>query len=305
MAESSDVAGEDEFLDAGVGDIDINKEGLSDEPVSGDSAADDSIAEGDDEPIGDDIATPDHNIGLLGPITDEETLLLTDLKDRYPDLGGKEATRLRFLRANRQRDMKKQVDDTAKAVVDHLEWDERVKPRQIRRKDISTAVNSGTWRFMGKSEDGHPVIWVQVSKWNPHEYNNEMYEKYVAYFCSRSEHQMVDVATHIVVFDMSGWAMWHARYLSYIKTAIYIVQNQYPERLKAVMLLNCPFSFRGVWPLIKPFMHPNTASKVSFVNGKEAVAAAFKNEKVSADTLVDTYGGNVKADSIPVPNIQW
>ena len=56
MAEDSNVAGEEEFLDAGVGDIDINKGGLSDETVSGDSAADDSIAEGDDEPIGDDIA---------------------------------------------------------------------------------------------------------------------------------------------------------------------------------------------------------------------------------------------------------
>ena len=50
--------------------------------------------------------------------------------------------------------------------------------------------------------------------------------KYVAWFCARSEHQMEKVTTHLIAFDMSGWAMWHARYTSYIKKLVSIVQGQ-------------------------------------------------------------------------------
>ena len=32
-------------------------------------------------------------------------------------------------------------------------------------------------RFLGKTEAGIPIIWVQVAKWNPHEYKIEEYEK--------------------------------------------------------------------------------------------------------------------------------
>ena len=28
---------------------------------------------------------------------------------------------------------------------------------------------------------------------------------------------MDKATTHVCAFDMSGWAMWHARYISYIK----------------------------------------------------------------------------------------
>ena len=37
---------------------------------------------------------------------------------------------------------------------------------------------------------------------------------------------MENVTTHLIAFDMSGWAMWHARYTSYVKKLVMIVQDQ-------------------------------------------------------------------------------
>jgi hypothetical protein len=33
-------------------------------------------------------------------------------------------------------------------------------------------------------------------------------------------------STSIILFDVSGWKLWHVKYLSYVKELVNIVQNQ-------------------------------------------------------------------------------
>ena len=49
----------------------------------------------------------------------------------------------------------------------------------------------------------------------------------------------------IMVFDISYWAFWHTRYLSYQSTLVSIMQNHFPERLKHGFILNAPAIFSG------------------------------------------------------------
>jgi hypothetical protein len=78
----------------------------------------------------------------------------------------------------------------------------------------------------------------------------------------------------ILVFDLSGWALWHLKYLSYIKALVDIVQSQYPERLSKALLVNVPGLFMAAWKLISPWIDPKTRSKIFFVRWLRTTTAA-------------------------------
>lgn len=278
-------------------------------PIPAEGAGADAATVAAPELLGAALRNPDTHLEWLEP-TESETELLAALEKEHPGMPGLAGAKLRFLRAfagnaaskGDENGKKKQLEMTAAAYKAHVAWEEAIRPCEVRRADIQTSLDSGTWRFLGKTEAGNPILWVQVAKWNPHEYKIEEYEKYVAWFCARSEHQMEKVTTHLIAFDMSGWAMWHARYTSYIKKLVSIVQGQYPERLAKVLVVNAPVTFRAVWAIIKPWLDAKTSAKVEFCNGADAIAKAFEEQGVSKDVLIDKYGGNRKADEVPVPN---
>lgn len=254
------------------------------------------------EVMGASLRNPDVHLAWLEP-TPAEAELLAALEKEHPGMPGLAGAKLRFLRANSGAKEAKLLAVTAAAYKAHVEWEDTIKPREIGMADIQTSLDSGAWRFMGKTDAGSPILWIQAGKWNPHEYKIDEYEKYVAWFCARSEHQMDKATTHVCAFDMSGWAMWHARYISYIKKLVAVVQGQYPERLAKVLVINAPVTFRAVWAIIKPWLDVETAAKVQFCNGIDATTKAFEEQGVSQDVLIDIYGGNQKADTVPVPNV--
>ena len=104
----------------------------------------------------------------------------------------------------------------------------------------------------------------------------------------------------VVLFDMSGWAVWHARYISYIQELIGIAQSQYPERLGQAVLIHVPTIFKAVWYTISNFIDKRTKDKVHFISDKEiapTIGAIIPTEMVPVE-----YGGQRDSDSIPVPN---
>jgi hypothetical protein len=104
---------------------------------------------------------------------------------------------------------------------------------------------------------------------------------------------MAKATQQIVIFDMAGWAFWHASYMSYIKRLIDLAQNQGPERLHRVILVNSPFIFRASWYVIKPWMDARTARKVVFVSGAEDIAKILAELKVETTLLPIQYGGDI------------
>ena len=68
--------------------------------------------------------------------------------------------------------------------------------------------------------------------------------------------------TSVLVFDVSGWALWHIKYLNYVKQLVDIVQSHYPERLERALLLNVPTLFYAAWKMISPWIDPHTRDKV-------------------------------------------
>lgn len=65
----------------------------------------------------------------------------------------------------------------------------------------------------------------------------------------------------------------------------------YPERLGYMFIINAPFIFRPLWAMIKPWLDPNTASKI-FVMGSNYRDALL--ERIDADQIPLEYGGTAK-----------
>ena len=239
------------------------------------------------------------NLGVYSP--DDKEL---EMLGKFGEEHGEEfasvppGKRLRFLRA---RDMN--IDKAAKMLRNHVEWFNEHKPNEIKEEEVNRkALDSECWRYLGQTDDGSGIMEVRVSKWNPHEYTKDEYIKYVAFFQVMAERMLNRDTKNVVIFDMAGWAMWHGSYMGYINRLVDIAQNQYPERLRRVLLVNAPFLFRGAWSIISPWLDPVTKAKVKFVTAVKDLREEFGEVKASLDLLPKRYGGNIEDESlIPCP----
>lgn len=204
-------------------------------------------------------------------------------------------TCMRFLRA---RDM-----DIPKATImlkDHIEFMEKEKPDKITVADVPSAMASGCWGMICETLTQNPCLLIDLKKWNPHEYSIEEYIKFVSFFEFNAPLSgKLGIHQVTIIFDMAGWAMWHAQYLSYIKSLVALSQDQFPERSKSIYIINAPFIFRATWSLISPLVDENTRKKIEFISGKPEVRM---RELFNLDELPASVGGN-RTVPYPVPNL--
>eukprot|EP00037_Helgoeca_nana_P017172 m.162348 g.162348 ORF g.162348 m.162348 type:complete len:187 (+) comp23871_c0_seq1:741-1301(+) len=91
------------------------------------------------------------------------------------------------------------------------------------------------------------------------------------------------------------------RALAVFKETIRIDQAFYPERLKAVYIINAPLIFRPIWAAVRPWLDPLTKDKFHIL-GSSYQDTLF--EKIAPDNLPQEYGGTMKAGLpllVPLP----
>ena len=139
-------------------------------------------------------------------------------------------------------------------------WRLKIKPETITQSMIMPALDMGCWRLMGMSESGHPVLWIQLTLWQPQRYDVETYTLHTVYWLEA----LAKLGERfIVVFDLVGWKLSHATEIRKIAALVDTLQKHYPERLQAALLLRAPLIFSAPWTVIKPLLHPITAAKVA------------------------------------------
>ena len=78
---------------------------------------------------------------------------------------------------------------------------------------------------------------------------------------------------------------------SYLQQTSHIGQNYYPESLGKMYVVNAPWVFATVWSVVRGWLDPVTAAKVTIVNGngrKELL------EQIDEDSLPSELGGSCK-----------
>jgi len=103
------------------------------------------------------------------------------------------------------------------------------------------------------------------------------------------------------MFDLAGWKLSHALHLRKVHTLVQTLQDHYPERLQAALLLRAPMIFSSAWALIKPVIDPVTAAKVAFISKKEELDTCVKHG-ITPAMLPEAYGGKASGP-FPHPNL--
>ena len=81
-----------------------------------------------------------------------------------------------------------------------------------------------------------------------------------------------------------------------------VAQNQYPERLRRILMVNAPFAFKAAWKLISPWLDPVTRGKIAFVSKKEALEELGQQGVMDMAAIPVGLGGERPDDNIPTPN---
>lgn len=69
----------------------------------------------------------------------------------------------------------------------------------------------------------------------------------------------------VQIFDISGFNMsaWTKQNIHFLKKALQICMDYYPEVLGKLFLVNCPYVFSGIWAIIKSWLDERIRKKVS------------------------------------------
>ena len=210
----------------------------------------------------------------------------------FPDVPERDAAR--FLAARKF--------DLAKAEAflrSDLEWRAAYKPEEVTQEQLTRSLPSGCWRAVGTMKRTAPVgvLWIQLSLWNPGDYDVAEYVRLVVYFLEKLAGTCEQFT---VLFDMAGWRVSHGLQLRKVHGLITTLQDHYPERLCAALLVRAPSIFAASWKMIKPMIDPVTAEKVFFLPKGDAETAALLKH-IDAAVLPTAYGGELAAEATRVP----
>mmetsp|Transcript_22772 Transcript_22772/g.49921 ORF Transcript_22772/g.49921 Transcript_22772/m.49921 type:complete len:282 (-) Transcript_22772:199-1044(-) len=225
----------------------------------------------------DDLITPQEREkleslrGVMKPETD---------KDSYAKRWITDACMCRYLRA-RNWDVKK----ASVMLKESLEWRRKVKPEQITWEEVNKEALTGKMYICPYPDKfGRTILMMKPGKENTKGHDGQI--KHLVYVLEAALRQNqvnhkfdetprgsgADLSPEQIclVIDYKGWSMFNAPPMKTSKETLYILQNQYPERLGVALLYDPPSLFSTLWAMLTPFMETKTANKVQFLKPKTA-----------------------------------
>eukprot|EP01026_Neomeris_dumetosa_P016848 TRINITY_DN16432_c0_g1_i1.p1 TRINITY_DN16432_c0_g1~~TRINITY_DN16432_c0_g1_i1.p1 ORF type:complete len:492 (+),score=55.57 TRINITY_DN16432_c0_g1_i1:112-1587(+) len=211
-------------------------------------------------------------------------------------------TLLRFLRA---RDY--DVEKASEMYIAHLQWrkeygtDTIIQDFDFKERDQFLAVYPQGYHKTDKQ--GRP-IYIQhlgqidlkkitqvttverMIKFHVQEWERCMHSIFPA--CSKKEGRRVDQMFAIMDVSGVGVHMLSADVRATLKEITKIDQDNYPESLGKVFIINAPFVFKAVWAFIQPLLNPRTRGKIE-LNGKNYLPSLL--EYVDVDSIPQYLGG--------------
>lgn len=191
---------------------------------------------------------------------------------------------LRFLRAR-----KWSLEAAFDMIIGCLKWRLQIDMRKVVMEGemgIKTSLlQSGKTYFHGVDKQNRLVGWIKVGL---HDKNGQTVEENEKFTIFQMESGRLlfpkNTETVTMVFDMSEFSLQCMDYPS-LKFLIGCMEAYYPESLGVALVLNAPWIFWGCWKVIKPWLDPVVAAKVTFIK-KEDLKTYISDEYIPT-----SYGG--------------
>ncbi|RDW67879.1 CRAL protein [Coleophoma cylindrospora] len=118
----------------------------------------------------------------------------------------------------------------------------------------------------GLDKHGRPMCIVRARLHKQGEQSEESLERYTVFLIETA--RMIlnpPVDTACIFFDLTGFSLANMDY-NPVKFMIKCFEANYPESLGVVIVHKAPWVFQGIWKIIKGWLDPVVAAKVTFTN---------------------------------------
>jgi hypothetical protein len=112
---------------------------------------------------------------------------------------------------------------------------------------------------------------------------------YASEFCWNAL-EKAEYGRSITILDLEGIGLFGfaGEVMEFVKKAMQIVQEHYPERSYLVFLVNAPRWFSSIWTVVRPLINPETVKKIKIMSsGFEAELL----KEIDESELPRRYGG--------------
>ena len=219
---------------------------------------------------------------------------------------------LRYLRANRF-----DATKTIAHIQKNIEWRKTMNvseiisqsPEKILGCTLEELTNVFPHWHSGYDKTGRPVIYKQYGKFDAGQIkklvggknfdNVTKYHIWEQEACGRlclaksiADKKIVETITGVVDIKDMGMSQITSDFLNLTKAIAAIDQNQYPETMGRVFIINAPAAFPLVWRMVKPWLDPATVAKIQVLGGpKEHIPVLV--DFIGEENLPSNYGGTL------------
>ncbi|CAN6633372.1 phosphatidylinositol transfer protein Csr1p [Trichomonascus vanleenenianus] len=191
---------------------------------------------------------------------------------------------LRFLRAR-----KWNVADALAMFGETLKWRLEYGVEEIIQKGELEALKNKEDGFLlqyrskkaycyGHDLKGRPIVHVRPRFHDPKTQSDADVERFTVMIIENSRLCLRDpVDTAAVIFDLSDFSLSNMDYPA-VKFIIKCFEGHYPESLGFVLIHKAPWIFQGIWNIIKSWIDPVVAAKISFTRNHADMAKFIPDE---------------------------
>jgi len=194
----------------------------------------------------------------------------------------------RYLRA-REWDL----DKSETMLLETLKWRREMKPTEIKKEEVSGLLELGSMYHNGIDKKGRPIIYFKPGASNP--FTPEERLKYLVFMMEQvtqpSSSNGEEKITWVLDFSDYGNRSKSPEGKQVSKNTMNVLQNHYPERLGAAILVNSPWYFGMLYTIMSPFLQSETKKKIHWASGSKEEVFKKLTEWIDEDQLEQQYGG--------------
>lgn len=135
----------------------------------------------------------------------------------------------------------------------------------------------------GVDKLGRPIVHVHVRVHDPKAQSEKSIELYTVQVIETTRLMLNDpVDTANVIFDLTGFTLGNMDYAA-VKFILHCFEAFYPESLGFILIHKAPWIFGTVWNVIKGWIDPVVAAKISFTKSEKDLLDAIEGKYVPKD----------------------
>lgn len=204
-------------------------------------------------------------------------------------------------------------EETVKAFKAINEWREKVDYYNFFKARLPLDEEFYTYweeKIYGEDQYGHPIVMISVKDIDVQKISEMDVEHMLrlqgqkqALYCKYKEKLTEKLGVqrykYSVIIDLKGTGMnlLGGKRKQVLQKVFSVGADFFPESIWKIYTVNTPMLFRGVWAILKPWIHPITQAKVNMFGSESAAVKQMVADGVPMESLPEHMGGGAKPKS--------